>query len=376
MTDRGGSMKGRKWISAAAIALCTAVTALQLGWMLTSGNGFAAPQSVRTGHLDISQYLQDGLADALGGVLSAKKVYRLSDQDPVAPKPNPACYGSAEDPAQLQWLLDAGAELLAGQETLFSTDTPIQEGSAVRYYLDETIFAVTWKQPLGGSMYTFSEVKIVHPSQLRRFLSDGKYGSGTLYTTTEMAQSVNAVVASSGDYYDYREIGIVVTDGQVHRSRGELLDTCFVDESGDLVFTYAGQITGQEEVQAFVDKHRVRFSLCFGPVMILNGDLCSPKQYNSGEVHLEYARSALCQMGKLHYLVVIANTEEPCYSMPTLSQFARQLWDLGIPTAYALDGGQTAAIAMDGKLVNNVSYGSQRRISDIVYFATAVPERS
>ena len=369
-------MKGRKWISAAAIALCTAVTALQLGWMLTSGNGFAAPQSVRTGHLDISQYLQDGLADALGGVLSAKKVYRLSDQDLVAPKPDPACYGSAEDPAQLQWLLDAGAELLEGQETLFSTDTPIQEGSAVRYYLDETIFAVTWKQPLGGSMYTFSEVKIVHPSQLRRFLSDGKYGSGTLYTTTEMAQSVNAVVASSGDYYDYREIGIVVTDGQVHRSRGELLDTCFVDESGDLLFTYAGQITGQEEVQAFVDKHRVRFSLCFGPVMILNGDLCSPKQYNSGEVHLEYARSALCQMGKLHYLVVIANTEEPCYSMPTLSQFARQLWDLGIPTAYALDGGQTAAIAMDGKLVNNVSYGSQRRISDIVYFATAVPERS
>ena len=42
--------------------------------------------------------------------------------------------------------------------------------------------------------------------------------------------------------------------------------------------------------------------------------------------------------------------------------------------AYALDGGQTAAIVMNDQLINKVSYGAQRKISDIIYFATAIPE--
>jgi exopolysaccharide biosynthesis protein len=42
--------------------------------------------------------------------------------------------------------------------------------------------------------------------------------------------------------------------------------------------------------------------------------------------------------------------------------------------AYCLDGGQTATIVMNNELVNRPVYGQQRKISDIIYFATAVPE--
>ena len=79
-------------------------------------------------------------------------------------------------------------------------------------------------------------------------------------------------------------------------------------------------------------------------------------------------------MGKLHYLIVAANMENPYLSVPTVHEFAENLVHMGIPKAYALDGGQTATIAMNCQLMNKVSYGSQRRISDIIYFATAVPE--
>ena len=37
------------------------------------------------------------------------------------------------------WILD-------GQKTLFTTQTPVKPGSTIHYYLDDTIFAVTWKQ--------------------------------------------------------------------------------------------------------------------------------------------------------------------------------------------------------------------------------------
>ena len=59
---------------------------------------------------------------------------------------------------------------------------------------------------------------------------------------------------------------------------------------------------------------------------------------------------------------------------PTLRTLSRALIREGIQKAYALDGGQTATIVMNDEVINHVSYGSQRYISDIIYFATAIPE--
>ena len=106
----------------------------------------------------------------------------------MAPEPNPDCYGQTDDPASLQWLLDEAAFLLDGQELYFSTDVELFEGSLVNYYLDDTIFAITWKEVHDGSVYTFSEVKVNHPSQFRRHLAGGEYGSATQFYTSEMAE--------------------------------------------------------------------------------------------------------------------------------------------------------------------------------------------
>lgn len=343
--------------------------------MLTMGS---TPAAASAGNIDVMDTFERDLANQVSGVLEGviptRRVYQLSDSDIVAPEPDPDGYGQTGDPAQMRSVLDQAAVLLEGQQTLFTIETPIKDGSTIHYYLDETIFAVTWKQVVDDCTYTFSEVKIAHASQLRRFLSEGKYNSGILHTTTEMSASVNAVVASSGDYYGYRSIGIVVNDGQVYRGMGHYLDTCYIDENGDLLFSYAGDFTDKETAQKFVDEHNVRFSLCFGPVMVLEGEYCVPATYNSGEINDPYARAALCQMDKLHYVVVAANAEEPNYSMPTVGEFGRRLQEMGIPTAYALDGGQTAAIVMNDQLINTVSYGYQREISDIFYFATALPD--
>lgn len=364
-------------VKAAAGILSCLLTVGILAGMLTMGTGSQESAGAAGNVTDVYQRnLTNQISSTLENVIHIEKAYQLSDSDIVAPKPNPACYGQAESPAQMQEILEKAAPLLGGQTTLFTPQTPVKEGSTIHYYLDETIFAVTWKQTVEECTYTFSEVKVAHASQFRRFLSEGKYNSGILHTTSEMAQSVNAVVASSGDYYGYRSFGIVVHEGQVYRERGHLLDTCYIDDQGDLLFTYAGEITEQEVAQKFVDDHNVRFSICFGPVMVLKGEYCVPNSYNSGEVNSPYARAALCQMDKLHYVVVTANAEAPDYSTHTVSQFGRNLHAMGIPTAYALDGGQTATIVMDGQVINTVSYGSQRDISDIIYFATALPEAS
>lgn len=379
-------MPGRKH-SRAAVPVMIISMVLTLGLLLsmlgTAGTGGSVTRVNTNVTEQFDRYLTsqvgavlegvEGVSENMTTVVPTTQTYTLNDSELVAPKPNAEGFGESDDPASLQWLLDQAAEQLGVENTLFTTETVIMPGSTVHYYLDETIFAVTWKQVVDDGVYTFSEVKIAHASQFRRFMSEGKYGSSVLHTTTEMSESVNAVVAASGDYYGYRSIGIVVNEGQVYRDRGHFLDTCYIDENGDFLFTYAGEITDKETAQKFVDDNHVRFSLSFGPVMVLNGEYCVPGDYNSGEINKRYARAALCQMGQLHYVVVAANTEDPYYSVPTVGQFARRLQEMGIPTAYALDGGQTAAIVMDNQLINKVSYGSQRDISDIIYFATALP---
>ena len=320
------------------------------------------------------QPLPGGEEETVEPVKPVKKFFWLKDEDLVAPEPDQSKFGETDDPATLQWLIDEAAELLEGQELYFDpASTQIIQGTKVTYYLDDTILAITWKEMHDFSVYTFSEVKIAHASQFRRFLADGEYGSEKQYLTTEMAQSVNAVVASSGDFYRFREFGAVVYEGQVRRVRGDLTDTCLIDKNGDLHFFRKGEVLDVETAQTFVDEHEVRFSLCFGPVLIENGERCVPGHYLLGEIDEEYARAGLCQMGKLHYILAAANTEGAYQQVPTLFQFAASLEKTGCDKAFALDGGQTAAIVMNDQLINRPVKGSQRKISDIIYFATAIP---
>ena len=231
---------------------------------------------------------------------------------------------------------------------------------------------VTWKELVGVTVLTFAEVKIADGSQLRRFLADGRFGAETQYKTTEMAKTVNAVLASSGDFYKFHYNGVVVYEGQVRKVYSNKADTCYINDQGDLLFTYQNQTMTEEEAQKYVDENNIRFSLVFGPILVDDGQRCEPATYDLGEVNSFSPRAALCQMDKLHYLVVTANPEEEHPGKLDIHQFAQRIAETGCRKAYTLDGGQTAAIALNGELVNYVLYGQQRPISDIIYFATSV----
>ena len=318
-----------------------------------------------------NMFITNTLSDTLDGMLSIPKTYWLSDDDLVAPKPNPNGYGSTDDPSSLQWLLDKAAPLLDGQETLFTTETVIMPGSQVYYYYDETILTITWKQLMDGTVYTISEVKIADASQFRRFVADGEYGSYSKYYPSEMAASVNAVLATNADFYIYWGTGIVVYDGKLMRASGRTMDSCFIDRNGDLLMTHIGQITDKNDMQKFIEDNGIRFSLAFGPILIEDGEVVDIKfPYPVGEGNMHDTRMALCQRDTLHYMLV-TSTEEPGYGRNhTWWEFAANIQELGCEKAYNLDGGQSATVVVGGQLINHVK---QRQTSDIIYFATAIP---
>ncbi len=303
-----------------------------------------------------------------------RKIYWIEEDALVAPEPDQSKFGKSNDPAVLQQVLEDAKWLLDGQQTYFTPEGERYSDSIVNYYLDDSIFAVTWQEVHDGSVYTFSEIKVSHPSQFRRYLADGEYGSDRQYVTTEMAATVNAVVASAGDFYRFRDFGAVVYQGEAKRVEGTYAETCYIDAKGDMHFTYGGDVLNVKAVQEFVDEHDIQFSLAFGPILVDNGQLVEHTWYGVGEITEGYARAALCQMGQLHYIVVTANTTGPWQEIPTVKQFAKNVAATGCINAYCLDGGQTATIVMNDELMNRPVYGQQRKISDIIYFATAVPE--
>ena len=317
------------------------------------------------------------ISSALEGVLSIEKVYWLNDDDQIAPEPDQDKFGTTTDPASMQDFLDQAKELLGVEDTLFSTETKLYYGSEITYYLDETIMCITWKELINGTVYTLSEVQIAHPSQFRRFLADGVYGSDKQYVTTQMAATVNAVTASSGDFYKFRPTGIKVYDGQVMHFNNSI-DTLFITEEGDFLFSYRRELKDKESAQKFVDENNVRFSLGFGPVLVADSQCVPiPGGYGLGEPEDRYPRAAIAKMpGELHYLMVAANQDPDrgFENVPNMAQFSQQLQSFGAVQAYALDGGQTAVIVTNDKLINRPSYGYQRAISDIIYFATAIPD--
>ena len=375
------------------VPVCTFATVKLLGWTLeTVGRPKAAVVAKTKDRAildDFDAYVEKKMSRADDGLTvgpldlpeptveetePVHEHYTIPDDALVAPKPDQACFGRVDSPAEMEPILKKAKWILDGQQTYFQTNQKIYDGSIIRYYLDESIFAVTWQEVHDDSVYTFSEIKVEDPSQFRRHLADGQYGSDTQYLTTEMAETVNAVVASAGDFYRFRNFGAVVYQGQARRVEGTYAETCYIDYNGDMHFTRGGEVLTVQDVQDFVDEHNINFSLAFGPILVDNYELQEHTWYGVGEITEGYARAALCQMDSLHYIVVTANTTGPHQSIPTVDQFAKNVAATGCRMAYCLDGGQTATIVMNNELVNRPVYGQQRKISDIIYFATAVPE--
>ena len=45
----------------------------------------------------------------------------------------------------------------------------------------------------------------------------------------------------------------------------------------------------------------------------------------------------------------------------------------GVVNAYNLDGGQTGEIVINNEIINHIDFGEERTVSDMMFFATAMP---
>lgn len=361
-----------RWIL--PIISAAVVLVLLSGMLLTEGN--METRETASGDRILDRFFMNAtntLQDATTQIRNTEKRYWISADADRGPKPNEDNYGRTTDPEVIRAVIQEAEALLDGQTLYFDPNTSLLADSEIRYYRDETILCITWKQAVGKSVYSFSEVKIADPSQFRRYFSGGGYGSGILSYPTEMASSVNAVCATSGDFYSFRDTGVNVYKGKVYCAETGYFDVCYVDKQGDMRFTTRHENFDMDSARQFVEDNEILFSITFGPILVQNGQENQFVSYGLGQIEDPYPRAALCQMDSLHYLVINGTAEGKQTHYLTMYEFQDFVVTTGCQNAYALDGGQTAAIIIDNELVNRVYSGHQRKISDILYFCTALP---
>lgn len=80
-------------------------------------------------------------------------------------------------------------------------------------------------------------------------------------------------------------------------------------------------------------------------------------------------RTAIGQLGPLHYCVIVVDGRQPGYSEGISLQDLRQMFvELGAQTAFNLDGGGSTELWFMGEILNQPSGGHERSVSDAICF--------
>lgn len=245
---------------------------------------------------------------------------------------------------------------------------PDPEGFTEAGYEDESIRVQMETREENGVIWRIAWVEIAHPSQLRTAIAGKKVTSKTTARVAAMAEKNHAVVAINGDNFvdkpdattfEYR------MGQKIRKKSNRLRDILIIDEKGDFHTFIRSQ--GLDDYEGEIIN-----AFTFGPALVQKGELLTTDKEYKYNPNGKEPRTAIGQMDTLSYVMVIAEGRGESAGV-THQGLADFMHSLGCWEAYNLDGGGSAAMWYHGDYYNDLS-SSERSLSDIIYFASAVPE--
>ena len=222
-----------------------------------------------------------------------------------------------------------------------------------------------------------ADIVLTSASYLKTALAQATYGKNITDTTSDIAESVDAILAINGDYYGVQEYGYVIRNGVLYRSEGKSdQEDLVIYEDGSLEVINEDDITAEE----LLEKGAYNV-LSFGPGLIENGSISVSETDEVDKAMTSNPRTAIGIIDDLHYVFVVSDGRTSESEGLTLYQMAEFMETLGVETAYNLDGGGSSTMVFNGTVINNPSGGnskkhsknssstnsSERSVSDIVY---------
>lgn len=222
-------------------------------------------------------------------------------------------------------------------------------------------------------------IDIADPSQLRTTMSNETYGDQTLARSVAMAKSVNAVVAMNADFIKYTyDFGYIIRQGVFYRdmldSQKHPRDVLVIDDAGDFsVVPKASSADMTAYLARMESEGRTAVNtFTFGPALVIDGEMQEVSKNPEHEAILATQRICICQLDHLKYAIVeIDGGNGLGMNLQELARYVMELFP-ECRYAYNLDGGGSAHLVVNGKLIHPVA--NSRAISDLIYFASAAEE--
>ena len=253
-----------------------------------------------------------------------------------------------------------------------TASTPVT--TATSYTSDDTSISITtYTQGTGDDTITYyvADLTLSDATSLRGAFANNQFGENITALVSETATANNAILAVNGDYYGFRDSGIVIRNGVVFRDSGA---------REGLAIYRDGTVKVYDETQttaAQLVADGVWNTLSFGPAIVESGAAVSgidqvevDTNVGNHSIQGEQPRTAIGVTADGHILLVVVDGRDPGYSRgATLPELADIMISLGATTAYNLDGGGSSELWFNGVVVNQPSNGGERATSDILYIA-------
>ncbi|MBW4083852.1 phosphodiester glycosidase family protein [Paenibacillus sp. S150] len=218
--------------------------------------------------------------------------------------------------------------------------------------------------------YFVADVVLKDASSLRSAFAENSFGTNITENTSDIASANNAIFAINGDYYGFREDGVIIRDGTVYRD-DPVRDAMALFEDGTMQ-TYNEEEISSSELLA----QGVNHTLSFGPILIQDGEIASDfssvkidTNFGNRSIQNANPRTAVGMIAPNHYVFVVVDGRNEGYSRGmTLAELADVMSGLGAAEAYNLDGGGSSTMYFMGRVVNNPQGKNRERgVSDILY---------
>ncbi|MHC6594158.1 phosphodiester glycosidase family protein [Arthrobacter sp. C152] len=254
-----------------------------------------------------------------------------------------------------------------GTTTGTTTETSYVSGSS-----NISISTVTTGSGDSTVTYYVADVVLSDATTLQSAFANDSFGENITETTSAIAAANNAVFAINGDYYGFRDTGIVIRNGVVFRDEGARQGLAFYRDG--TVKVYDETTTTAEQLVA----DGAWNTLSFGPSLLDNGQVAAgiedvevDTNFGNHSIQGEQPRTAVGVIDDNHLVFVVVDGRSPGYSAGvTMTGLAEIMQGLGATTAYNIDGGGSSTMYFNGALVNNpLGQNKERGTSDILYIA-------
>lgn len=226
----------------------------------------------------------------------------------------------------------------------------------------------------GGDTITayLADVRVSDATIIRSAFAEETFGNNIIATTSTIAQQAGAVLAINGDYYGFRDTGIVIRDGVAYRNQGARQG--LVLRTDGTLAMYDETTTSADELLA--DGAWQTWS--FGPGLVTDGAVIDgidevevDTNVGNHSVQGQQPRTAIGMIAPNHFLFVAVDGRSSGYSRGmTMTELARLFVEHDAQVAYNLDGGGSTTMVLNGSLVNDpLGKGRERGTSDIIYVA-------